>query len=282
MNQLIDELKKWEIEGFNNHEQMALNAGYYDKYFPDYLLLKLKLLKARDNNITQKGKRTFFNALRIYTYSIWENLWFGYLMAYSQCQKSYFLINSQSVEFINAYLNHLPSFSSAILHFGSCRDLFFVLLKVWCDGENSVSDKNIYRTITVSYTGKNGKNKFRTDLESISKTQIYMQEALKVYDHNEFRNFFAHRLRLLWWHNKKCSPIEYFIKRNVFEDIKHKRKDSCKKNIYAILDDHKAYENSIERSGCSELISSGEILRETHDLIANFFNKTLGFMSEKI
>ncbi len=57
----------------------------------------------------------------------------GLLIAYSQSQKILFEIKDQEGEnkkIEKSYLNHLPSFSSAILHFGTCRDLFFPLLKI--------------------------------------------------------------------------------------------------------------------------------------------------------
>ena len=282
MNQLIEELKKFGIEeGFNNHEEMAYNAGYFDKdkYFPKYLDLKLKLLKARDNATTDE-KRKFFNALRIYIYSIWENLWYGYLMSYSELHVSYFLVNGKHQSFLYPYLNHLPSFSSAILHFGSCRDLFCALLKIWVDKNNN---QCIYDSITThDYMGKKGQERFKDDLKQISTDCQYSNEGMQVFKNNEFRNFFAHRLRVLWWHNKRCSPIEYFIKKNVFEDIKKRKEGECKRYVLAMLDDEKAYKHNIEKSDRSELIGSGEILRETHDIIATFLNKTLGFMIEKI
>ena len=281
MDQLIEELKKFDVQGFNNHEQMAYNAGYFGKYFPQYLDLKLKLLKAQHN--ARGVKKRFLNALRIYIYSIWENLWYGYLISYAELNISAFYIDGNALPvFLNPFTNHLPSFSSAILHFGSCRDMFFVLLRLWHNRENSVSNNKINSTIRASYAGKNGRNDFQEHLRSISNNESYIREAMKVYDHNELRNFFAHRMRLLWWQNKKCSPTEYFIKRDAFESIKKRQKDECKKYVLAMMDDEEAYKQNIEECDRSDVIGSGEILRETHDLIANFFNETLGFIRAKI
>lgn len=272
---------RWEIEGFNNHEAIALDVGYIEKYFPEYLPLKLELLNRRDSAGSSQEKR-FFNALRVYVYTIYENLWYGYLISYSEWQQSSFLINGKAVNFLYPHQNHLPSFSSAILHFGTCRDLFIVLLKLYLDPQQVKNKGSIGNLIKSSYKGKNKKEEFRKDLIKLSNNSDpnYISEGLEVFEGNEFRNFFAHRLRLLWWHNKKCSLINYFIKKETFEAIKNKENNKYLRHIFDILQDSKSYRNIIEDFGCSELVSSGEILRDTHDLIANFFNKSLKFIRE--
>ena len=280
MELLIKELaKKWGIEGFNNHEQKSFEVGYIKNYFPNYLSLKKKLLESRDDTNAAEQKR-LFNAMRIYIYTIFENLWFGYLLSYSEQHASSFQVHGKTIEFFSPFTTHLPSYSAAILHFGSCRDLFFILLKLCVDPSKISDAENTSKLITTTYNEGN----FIKDLKTLSgnTNQDYIDAGKRVYKLNEFRNFFAHRMRLLWWHNRKCNTLDYFIKRGVYDAIRNRRKEDYKKHVFNVLEDHKSYESDIENSDCSDLVSSGEILRETHDMIASFFNNTLKFISNKI
>lgn len=144
-----------------------------------------------------------------------------------------------------------------------------------------IKDKNeVEKLIRVYYN----KEHFKNDLIKLAKNsdQNYINNGMEVYEWKEFRNYFAHRMRLLWWHNKKCSPIDYFIKREVFEALKIRKYSKCIEHVFEILKDHKSYENMIENSDCSELVSSRKILRDTHDLIASFINKSLKFIRKRI
>ncbi|CAK8719450.1 hypothetical protein LDFHOB_08880 [Candidatus Electronema aureum] len=137
LKQVIDELeqfnKKGEGEiGFNDQEREADKFGYFKDKLPNYLPAKLRLLKKREKE-TDENKKILLNAARIYTYTLFENTWFGYLIAYADRQENVFTIKNEEGEektIEKSYLNHLPSFSSAILHFGTCRDLFSPLLKI--------------------------------------------------------------------------------------------------------------------------------------------------------
>lgn len=273
--------KGWGVEGFNNHEEQALKVGYVDEYFPEYLPLKLELLKRRDSSGGNVANIRFFNALRIYTYTIFENLWFGYLISYSQMQESSFVVNERQVSFLYPYLNHLPSFSAAVMHFGTCRDLFFILLKLCVDPQMVKDRSKIDDLLHFRY---NNWESFKEDLAKLSNSNDpkYVNGGLEVFNVNEFRNFFAHRMRLLWWHNRKCSPIDYFMKRDVYEAVRNKKKKYLLDHVYSILEDPKSYENEINKSVCSDLVGSGEILRGTHDVIASFANKSFMFVRKKL
>lgn len=137
LKQVIDEL--------NSQEQEAYDHGYikedFVNYLPNYLPAKMRLLKAikdteeeikdakDDDKIKQlNNKKQLLNAARIYTYTLFENTWFGYLIAYANKSEITFELDGKKIN-PKSYNNHLPSFSSAILHFGTCRDLFFPLLK---------------------------------------------------------------------------------------------------------------------------------------------------------
>jgi hypothetical protein len=131
MQQIINELKKWGTEGFTNHEDKAFLSGYIKKYFSEYLPAKKRLLEGRDVT-TDRNTRKCLNAIRIYVYTLFENTWFGYLAAYSDEVESIFKVSTlDPLKFKNTYRNHLPSFSSVILNFGTCRDLFFILTKLY-------------------------------------------------------------------------------------------------------------------------------------------------------
>jgi len=137
--------KNWGIHGFNNHEDVAFKEGYIEKYFPHYLPLKKELLIRRDS-AKNDTSRKFFGALYIYVYTIFENLWYGYIMSYAKELNLCFKFGKANWTFKNPYQTHLPSFSSAIVHLGTCRDLFFILLKL-CIEPESVKDSNAFREL---------------------------------------------------------------------------------------------------------------------------------------
>ena len=275
MNQIANSLaNKWGTEGFNNHEKEALKVGYIDNFFPDYLPLKQKLLEGRDG-ITDGIKKKHYNALRIYSYSIFENVWYGYLASYADHQETRFKIENHDVNFENAFRNHLPSFSSAILNFGTCRDLFFILLKLLI-AEDLVNDAaGIKRLLNTRYTKIEN---FISDLSQLCSDQDYLNEGKIFFDRNMFRNFFAHKIRLLWWKNKKCSAIDYYVTKQIYDDIQNRRHTEYHSQVEKFFKDHKSYENLIETSPCSQLVSAAEMLKEAHDSIASFLNRSFGFL----
>ena len=224
MEKLIQELNKWGIEGFHNHENLSYEAGYLKNYFPEYLPVKIRLLKNRDS-ASQDDMRRFFNALRLYVYSLFENIWFGYIISHSEEMSLRFRINGLSREFERPYQTHLPSFSSAIMHYGTCRDLFFILLKLTVQPELIKNVENLGKLIKTRYNEKD----FKKDLTSLSGgvDSNFVELGLKIYDDNELRNYFAHRMRLIWWINKD-SPHEdrYLFKRSILEAIKNRKKDN--------------------------------------------------------
>jgi len=279
MEKVIQNLIKWGINGFNNHEDVGFKVGYIQKYFSEYLYLKKELLERRDS-ASQNEMRRYFNALRIYVYTLYENLWHGYITSHSEELKFTFVINGIPTTFLNPHQTHLPSFSSAILNFGTCRDLFFVLLKLSIDPATINNKDSVNGLLKIHY----GQKGFEKDLIKLSNNSDadYVNDGVRVYETNEFRNIFAHKMRLLWWFNKKCSPNERFLLRKEVDAIKNKKREEYMEHIFEIFTDNKSYERKIENSNCPDLISSGEILRETHDLLARFVNKSYKFIHTRV
>ena len=198
--------------GFNQHEEDAYKHGYICDHFKNYLPAKLRLFKAikeAEDNKDEK-KRILLNAARIYSYTLFENTWYGYLIAYADSQESKFNFNGEdSVTFKNAYLNHLPSFSSAILHFGTCRDLFFPLLKIlvylkegkefkkfnqefldvkynWKGSSDYIGEleyllPNIYNNLLQNYKITN-EGPFKNDLQKFYSKKNYLNNLIETYN----------------------------------------------------------------------------------------------------
>jgi hypothetical protein len=119
---------------------------------------------------------------------------------------------------------------------------------------------------------------FKEDLKTLSSDESYLREGENFYNRNMFRNFFAHRIRLLWWHNQNCSETDYFVCRHVYNAIQRRNKSDYLRHVEEIFEDHTTYEGLITTSNCTDLISSTEMLRETHDIIAKFLNKSFGLL----
>lgn len=370
LKQVIEELKKefnkGSDVGFNSQEKKAYDHGYIQKHFPRYLPAKLRLLNAIKLKQAKAGKddnrKMLLNAARIYAYTLFENTWYGYLIAYADSQESKFNFNGKNpVTFENAYLNHLPSFSSAILHFGTCRDLFFPLLKIliyiYNDGEisdlmkrfekrtfynlqdesngNYKKQINKYEESMSSFIANNfnlcekyslsdryfqecfrqGRLFFSNFLKRIEKEdrqefkplhklyklyveihnvdsyifnndlellllnsnfpkQEYLKEAEKFYKLNQFRNIFAHQLRMLWWKNRKLWGFDS----KHYDNIKLGNRDELWPVIEGIFKDNREYEKGIETLDESKFTSAAKVLRETHDTIAEFLNSTFALI----
>jgi|LQYC01.1.fsa_nt_gi hypothetical protein len=272
MKQIIANLQKWGVEGFNNHEEMAFRVGYINQHFSEYLVAKKKLLEARDA-AADKNTKKCLNAMRIYSYTLFENTWFGYLTAYSEDQKSIFKVDNTELEFRNAFRNHLPSFSSAIFNFGTCRNLFFTLLKLCADPMLVNDQAGIKELLKVQYRSVAD---FKADLSNLSSDPSYLKEGEDFYNRNMFRNFFAHRIRLLWWHNQSCSKADYYVARHVYDAIQKRNHSGYLKHVEDVFEDQASYENWIAASNCADLISAADMLKETHDVIAHFLNRSLG------
>ena len=120
----------------NDHEKEAIKFGYTNGFFSNYLTFRDNLCNKIEEISINQYTKNYYNALRIYAYTIFENLWFGYLLSYSDYHCSYFKIGDNTIQYDYPYRKHLPSFSSAILHFGTCRDLYFIILKIFLIKEN--------------------------------------------------------------------------------------------------------------------------------------------------
>jgi len=211
--------------------------------------------------------------MRIYSYTLFENTWFGYLTAYSDDQMSTFKIGDMELKFGNAYRNHLPSFSSAVLHLGTCRDLFFMLLKLWVQPALVNDQAGIKELLNVRYKSVAD---FKADLSTLSSDLSYLQEGQDFYNRNMFRNFFAHRIRLLWWHNQNCSNIDYYVGKHVYDAIQQRNHSGYLKHVEEVFEDPALYESWISGSKCADLISAADMLKETHDIMAHFLNRSFG------
>jgi len=268
---------KWGIIGLNNHEEASLKLDYND-IVPEYINLKLKILALRDA-AKQQGEKIFYDALRIYIYSIYENLFYGYMISYATGQNSAFIFSDKDKIFhlYQQYYNHLPSFSSALLNFGNCRDLIFVLVRL--APKKSLNDANeYYKIIKV----KNYRwNEFCIDLKILSNDTSYINDGKEIFELHQFRNIYEHKFRLLWWWNKKRGDNIYFIKKELYEAVL-KGQDTVKTMLFNILEDPQKYEDEILNANPSEIISSVDILKNIHDKMAQFFNNTLKHISKML
>ncbi len=290
MKNLTQELDKtWKGKGWNEHEKNAYDAGYVENYFSVYPFLKKKLLERTDNTQNKDEKR-YYNALRIYIYTIFENLWYGYLISYSTYTEINFKLNNYNLPpFKYPFSMFLPFFSAAILHFGTCRDLFFVLLKLCIKDDTEIKDKDeLKKIIEVSYSPKQTFIEVLKKLSNEDENSNFIKKGTKFFELNEFRNYFAHRMRLPWWIPENCVLPTYFIKKSVYEIFKSPSTTSnevCKNassHIFNVLEDPLKYEMEIQKADYNDLVSASQILQETHDLIASFFADFLKIMEIKL
>jgi hypothetical protein len=265
----------------NSHEQNSYDMGYYNYYLDNYLPLKKVILDKLDNNSDPDIIR-YLNAIRIYSYSIYENLWYGYVLSYSNFETIRFCINSQETELApkNLFKNHLSSFSSAILNFGTCRDYYFVLLRISVNPDFTKEIEELKKTVMIQYSRQDTK-KFESDVKSLTKDPDYLKLAKSFLESNSFRNFYAHRLRLLWWDNPKSSD-DLFFQKEVYTSILEDNSDKWARHLLDIFHDAKEYENEIMNANKEDIVSSSEILQKNHDDLAEFINETFGFIINKI
>jgi hypothetical protein len=120
---------------------------------------------------------------------------------------------------------------------------------------------------------------FIRELSQLCPAQDFLDEGKNFFSRNMFRNFFAHKIRLLWWKNEQCSSIDYFVTKQIYSDIQDRRHAEYHNQIENIFRDHNSYENLIKTSSCSELVSASEMLQEAHDSIANFLNRSFGVIT---
>ncbi|HMQ80580.1 MAG TPA: hypothetical protein PKD94_13520 [Ignavibacteria bacterium] len=268
----------------NSHENDAYNLGYLNSYLDNYLLLKYKIHESK-NNTNDEAKKRFFNALGIYNYSLFENLWHCYKASYSAKQETSYMLGNVKYVISNPFKSNLSSFSTIILLFGTCRDIYFVLLKLM-EYETGIIDEDIFfEIITNDSTFKNpNRYDFEEKLKSLSNNdQSFVEDGLKIYDNNILRNMLAHSFRLPWWSNKMSGSNDFFILRefyDTFENLKESEANRLifKKSIFNIIDNISDYESSIENSNTDKLISSSEILRNMHNLLSKFINNTFGYI----
>ncbi len=319
--------------GLNDQEREACKDDYFKNKLPKYLRAKLRLLQAikdtkeeiknaKDDNTVKRlnNKKQLLTAARIYTYTLFENTWFGYLIAYANTSEITFELNGKKCE-PKSYNNHLPSFSSAILHFGTCRDFLFPLLKIifylknnnnfkdfskeflrfkysikGCDHNAELKSFLLERFNIKDFTIKDIEKldklcsryefSFKEDFEDIieqEKWESYKKQAENIFENlSRFRNTFAHKMRILWWKNINYSN-KLFIQRDFYDAIKNNNKADLVKDYYnKILDDHKKYEDDIyNKTNIDELISPTEILKEIHDANAKFLNNIFALIEQK-
>jgi hypothetical protein len=108
------------------------------------------------------------------------------------------------------------------LYFGSCRDIFFIIVKLLIKLNNN---KNRFNKLNInsSFLKKvryHSADEFIEDLVKLfeENDRTYEELAIKFYNIYEFRNNYAHRFRILWWHNIKCG-VEYFLERDFYNAI---------------------------------------------------------------
>jgi|GEM_PF-2010793 len=257
-------LQDFPREGFNEHELDAMEEGYIDNYFEYYLPLKLKLLEMR-RNAKSDNEKVYSNYLRVLTYTLFENSWFVYLMT----DDHEFTFTNIGLKFTNPYHNHLPSFSSALLHIGSCYDQFFVFINLFYEGSfTNPSDLN--GKLKVNFRGPD-KNKYPLVLEKISTDPGYIQKGNEILNSNKFRNYFAHQVRLLWWHRNDTTL--FYFPRDLYDKIMSQGNDG-RQEVFNMLIDTEQYEKNIQTYDVQNMISSKEIMFNYHDEMTRYFNLT--------
>jgi hypothetical protein len=203
------------------------------------------------------------------------------MISCASSQRSAFIFKDKCKKFPmeQQYYNHLPSFSSALLHFGNCRDLIFVLVRL--ANNQSLNDANDYNKIMD--TRRYYESDFCNDLKNLCNDSLYIAAGKEIFKLHRFRNIYEHKFRLLWSPNNIGNNDIYFIKRDLYNAIVNDEKDNIKKMLFSILEDRQKYENEIFNSNnSSEIISSQEILINIHDKISSFFNNTLIHISRNI
>jgi hypothetical protein len=93
---------------------------------------------------------------------------------------------------------------------------------------------------------------------------------------NRFRNYFAHTLRLLWWHRKDNTKVFYFS-RELYEKVMNGGSDG-REEVYKMLLDTRLYEENIMNADTTKLISSREIIDDYHSKMGEIFNLTFGYI----
>jgi hypothetical protein len=184
----------------NNHEKEAIEFGYIDKFFSNYLVFRDNLWNKIEDTKTNLYSKNYYNALRIYAYTIFENLWFGYLLSYSDYHYSYFKIGDKMpIKYDYPYRKHLPSFSSIILHFGTCRDLYFILLKIYLIEKKQLKQNNFYPVIKMGNCYRDF-DKFKCDIKKLNgkDNSVLIEKGEMVFNNNLLRNIYAHKMRLPW------------------------------------------------------------------------------------
>ncbi len=196
---------------------------------------------------------------------MFENSWFVYLMT----DDHEFSFSPIGLVYTNPYHNHLPSFSSALLHIGSCYDQFFVLINLFYEGKvNSPSDFN--RVLKINFRGPD-KDKYPLVLNNISNEPVYIQKGNEILNSNRFRNYFAHQLRLLWWHRNDTKL--FYFPRDLYNRIMNAGSDG-RQEVFNMLIDTEQYEMKIQTDDINNMISSKEIIINYHDEMTRYFNLT--------
>ncbi len=101
---------------------------------------------------------------------------------------------------------------------------------------------------------------FSNDLESLlnannSAREKYLEEARNFYKLNQFRNIFAHQLRMLWWKNRELWG--FYSKH--YDNIKLGNRDE----LWPVI---------------SEFTDTAKVLKGTCDTIATFLNSTFALI----
>lgn len=251
--------------GFNSQENDALNLDFFE-HLRSYLPLKLLMLE-KEFDSKSKEDKAYFSFLRIYIYSIFENLFLVYMVLTSRNKMDF---HFKEITIYKFFHNHLPSFSMLIMHLLTCRDLIQVLMY----GFNNKSE--VYTNLNKVIKHGTRHKDFKNEIKSFTGIPNYI--ANEFIGTNRFRNFFAHRMRIPWIIG---SNNQAFYERNLFEKIKNDDK-SYINNLNTIIEDTKKYENSLRLLKPEELISSIEIIEDLYKQIFTFFNELLKELENKL
>ncbi|MCE1164844.1 MAG: DUF5677 domain-containing protein [Bacteroidetes bacterium] len=259
--------------GFNSQEREALNLMFFDR-ISHYLVLKIQLLENLKSTANQSDKE-YFNIIRIYVYSIMENLFAIHKIAYFES------LNSSTIGYgINIsknFKNHLPSFSMALLLLGTIRDFIYPILNLVRD-----YDGNGFKNYNFLKSNNIDKYKSVDDKSNLYKFKTFVDNFNKNFDFHELRNYFQHRLRLLWI--VKEDGNAYFEK-ELYDYLITKDKVEVNKKLKEIFNDTIAYEKRIRTLSPDKLISVKKILQDItnkySDNVDELFKLLYEFLNNK-
>ena len=241
----------------NNHECQALYDGYFDNFLFNYFPLRSFLLYRRRDGARGDEIYTYFEALRIYQYSIFENLWYIY--------KSFTGIDEKKRTF-----TLLPNFSAKILMIATIREYLNAMFYL------SLKDINGIHKVIIKDFKKGKRNRFGKFTDNANQIRFIGVPNLEpdvFWNLFDLRHIFYHTIRLPWWKNINDPDEEqYYYPREIIKLITPSAtgKVDIEQIIRRIFSDIDAYEAEIKNKDIESLVGAKEILIKLHKHVADF------------